>query len=85
MKNLFTYFLIFGFLLFSNNSFSQDEVQEDTDVQETNMQDDSSTIIVDSASEIMNTVQFVEEEEIEEVVEESQSFHYAIKEQFIHA
>ena len=83
MKNLFTYFLIFGFLLFSNNSFSQDEVQEDTDVQETNMQDDSSTIIVDSASEIMNTVQFVEEEEIEEVVEESQSFHYAIKEQFI--
>ena len=65
MKNLFNYFLILGFLLFSNTSFSQDDVLEDPDTQETSMQDDSSTIIVDSATEIMNTVQFVEEEEIE--------------------
>ena len=32
----------------------------------------SSAIIIDSATEIMNTGQFVEEEEIEEIVEESQ-------------
>ena len=83
MKNLFNYFLILGFLLLSNISFSQDDVLEDPDTQETSMQDDSSPIIVDSATEIMHTVQFVEEDEIEEVVEESQSFHYAIKEQFI--
>ena len=67
-------------MTFSNVAYSQEEEQvADTEMQE----DTSSSVIVDSATEIMNTVQFVEEEEIEEVVEESQSFHYAIKEQFI--
>ncbi len=80
MKKLFTLILTFSFLTFSNVTYSQDEDQ--VEIEE--MQDDtSSAFIVDSATEIMNTVQFVEEVEIEEVVEESQSFHYAIKEQFI--
>ena len=80
MKKLFTLILTFSLLTFSNVTYSQEEEQvADTEMQE----DTSSSVIVDSATEIMNTVQFVEEEEIEEVVEESQSFHYAIKEQFI--
>ena len=80
MKKLFTLILTFSLLTFSNVTYSQIEDQ----VADTEMQDDtSSAVIVDSTTEIMNTVQFVEEEEIEEVVEESQSFHYAIKEQFI--
>jgi len=80
MKKLFTLILTFSFLTFSNVTYSQDEDQ--VEIEE--MQDDtSSAVIVDSATEIMNTVQFVEEVEIEEVVEESQSFHYAIKEKFI--
>ena len=80
MKKLFTLILTFSLLTFSNVIYSQDEDQ--VEIEE--MQDDtSSAVIIDSANEIMNTVQFVEEEEIEEVVEEAQSFHYAIKEQFI--
>ena len=80
MKKLFTLILTFSLLTFSNVIYSQDEDQ--VEIEE--MQDDtSSAVIIDSANEIMNTVQFVEEVEIEEIVEESQSFHYAIKEQFI--
>ena len=79
MKKLITFILIFGLFSYSNIAFSQDDEQEATEVQD----DTSSAVVMDSATEIMNTVQFVEEEAIEEVVEESQSFHYAIKEQFI--
>ena len=50
-------------------------VQNDT-------QEDTSSATVDTLVE-ETTIQVIEEEEIEEVVEESQSFHYAIKEQFI--
>jgi biopolymer transport protein ExbB len=45
-------------------------------------QEDTSSATVDTLVE-ETTIQVIEEEEIEEVVEESQSFHYAIKEQFI--
>ena len=79
MKKLITFILIFGMFSYSNIAFSQEDEQEATEVQD----DTSSAVVMDSATEIMNTVQFVEEEDIEEVVEESQSFHYAIKEQFI--
>ena len=79
MKKLITFILIFGLFSYSNIAFSQEDEQEATEVQD----DTSSAVVIDSATEIMNTVQFVEEEDIEEVVEESQSFHYAIKEQFI--
>ena len=79
MKKLITFILIFGLFSYSNIAFSQEDEQEATEVQD----DTSSAVVMDSATEIMNTVQFVEEEAIEEVVEESQSFHYAIKEQFI--
>ena len=67
MKKLFTLILTFGFLTFSNVAYSQEE-----QVAETELQDDtSSAVIVDSTTEIMNTVQFVEEEEIEESSEET--------------
>tara|TARA_Y100000768_G_scaffold365357_1_gene326584 strand:+ start:2325 stop:3131 length:807 start_codon:yes stop_codon:yes gene_type:complete len=67
-------------LSFSNLTFAQDNVTEEADqVQE----DTSSTAMMDSASEETSTIQIIEEEDIEEVVEESQSFHYAIKDQFI--
>ena len=79
MKKLITFILIFGLFSYSNIAFSQEDEQEATEVQD----DTSSAVVMDSATEIMNTVQFVEEEAIEEAVEESQSFHYAIKEQFI--
>ena len=79
MKKLITFILIFGLFSYSNIAFSQEDEQEATEVQD----DTSSAVVMDSATEIMNTVQFVEEEAIEEVVEEPQSFHYAIKEQFI--
>ena len=79
MKKLITFILIFGLFSFSNIVFSQEDEREATEIQD----DTSSAVVIDSATEIMNTVQFVEEEDIEEVVEESQSFHYAIKEQFI--
>ena len=79
MKKLITFILIFGLFSFSNIVFSQEDEREATEIQD----DTSSAVVIDSATEIMNTVQFVEEEAIEEVVEESQSFHYAIKEQFI--
>ena len=79
MKKLITFILIFGLFSYSNIAFSQEDEQEATEVQD----DTSSAVVMDSATEIMNTVQFVEEEAIEEVVEESQSFHYAIKEKFI--
>ena len=79
MKKLITFILIFGLFSFSNIVFSQEDEREATEIQD----DTSSAVVIDSATEIMNTVQFVEEADIEEVVEESQSFHYAIKEQFI--
>ena len=79
MKKLITFILIFGLFSFSNIVFSQEDEREATEIQD----DTSSSVVIDSSTEIMNTVQFVEEEDIEEVVEESQSFHYAIKEQFI--
>ena len=68
MKNLIAYLLIFGLISFSNLAFGQDEEQDTTE----SLEDTSSAIIIDSATEIMNTGQFVEEEEIEEIVEESQ-------------
>ena len=71
MKKLITFILIFGLFSYSNIAFSQEDEQEATEVQD----DTSSAVVMDSATEIMNTVQFVEEEAIEEVVEESQSFH----------
>ena len=58
-------------------SINKNNLTEDAE-----MQDDTSSAVVDSVVE-ETTIQVVEEEEIQEVVEESQSFHYAIKEQFI--
>ena len=78
MKKFLTLILTFSLLTFSNVTFSQDEEQ----VIETESQEDSSLATVDTLVEEA-TIQIIEEEEIQEVVEESQSFHYAIKEQFI--
>ena len=65
MKKLITFILIFGLFSFSNIVFSQEDEREATEIQD----DTSSAVVIDSATEIMNTVQFVEEEDIEEVVE----------------
>ena len=75
MKKLFTYLLVFAFLSYPLSSFSQDIEQEDTTTLE----------IVDSTAIVAEEVTQEEIETIEDiqVVEESQSFHYAIKEQFI--
>ena len=75
MKKLFTYLLVLTFLSYPLSSFSQDVVQEDTITLET----------VDSTAIVAEEVTQEEIETIEDiqVVEESQSFHYAIKEQFI--
>tara|TARA_B100000614_G_scaffold90071_1_gene81530 strand:+ start:4785 stop:5588 length:804 start_codon:yes stop_codon:yes gene_type:complete len=60
-------------------AFAQDQNVEDVSQSEEDTTLNEST---DSASE-ESSIQIIEEEEIEEVIEESQSFHYAIKEQFI--
>ena len=75
MKKLFTYLLVLTFLSYPLLSFSQDIEQEDTITLET----------VDSTAIVAEEVTQEEIETIEDiqVVEESQSFHYAIKEQFI--
>ena len=76
MKKFITLLFTLSLLTF-NVSFSQEDVTDATETQE-----DTSTLVVDSAVE-ETTIQVIEEEEIAEVVEESQSFHYAIKEKFI--
>ena len=75
MKKLFTYLLVLTFLSYPLSSLSQDIEQEDTITLET----------VDSTAIVAEEVTQEEIETIEDiqVVEESQSFHYAIKEQFI--
>ena len=73
MKKLFTYLLVLAFLSNPISSFSQDTDQEDTTAVETV---DSTTVVEVEES----PVELIEEIE---VVEESQSFHYAIKDQFI--
>ena len=75
MKKLFTYLLVLTFLSYPLLSLSQDIEQEDTITLET----------VDSTAIVAEEVTQEEIETIEDiqVVEESQSFHYAIKEQFI--
>ena len=75
MKELFTYLLVLTFLSYPLSSSSQDIEQEDTITLET----------VDSTAIVAEEVTQEEIEIIEDiqVVEESQSFHYAIKEQFI--
>ena len=75
MKKLFTYLLVFAFLSLPLSSFSQDIEQEDT----TTLEIVDSTAIV---AEEVTQEEIVIIEDIQ-VVEESQSFHYAIKEQFI--
>ena len=78
MKKILTLFLTFCLLTYTNDSFSQEDVQS----VQNDTQEDTSSATVDTLVE-ETTIQVIEEEEIEEVVEESQSFHYAIKEQFI--
>ena len=80
MRNLLTILMTLIMLSFSNFSFAQDDTTEEVDQLQ---EDTSSTTMMDSASEETSNIQIIEEEEIEEVVEESQSFHYAIKDQFI--
>ena len=78
MKKFLTLFLTFCLLTYTSDSFSQEDVQS----VQNDTQEDTSSVTVDTIVE-ETTIQVIEEEEIEEVVEESQSFHYAIKEQFI--
>ena len=73
MKKLFTYLLLLTFLSNPILSFSQDTEQEDTIAVDAV----DSTAVVEIEETLIAVV-----EEIE-VVEESQSFHYAIKDQFI--
>tara|TARA_B100001057_G_scaffold288955_1_gene289049 strand:- start:652 stop:1188 length:537 start_codon:yes stop_codon:yes gene_type:complete len=80
MRNLLTVLMTFIMLSFSNQTFAQDDVSEEIDQLQ---EDTSSTAMMDSSSEETSNIQIIEEEEIEEVIEESQSFHYAIKDQFI--
>ncbi len=80
MKKLHTMLMTICLLSFTKLSFAQDQSIEDAD----QMEDTTySSEMTDSASEETSAIQIIEEEEIEEVVEESQSFHYAIKEKFI--
>ena len=79
MRNLLTMLMTFCMLSLNSLAFAQDQNVEDVSQSEEDTTLNEST---DSASE-ESTIQIIEEEEIEEVVEESQSFHYAIKEQFI--
>ena len=80
MKKFITFLFTISLLTY-NVSFSQEDLA-DADAAVSEMQEDTSSSAVDSVVE-ETTIQVVEEEEIQEVVEESQSFHYAIKEQFI--
>ena len=80
MKKFITFLFTISLLTY-NVSFSQED-PADADAVVSEMQEDTSSSAVDSVVE-ETTIQVVEEEEIQEVVEESQSFHYAIKEQFI--
>ena len=79
MRNLLTMLMTFCMLSLNSLAFAQDQNVEDVSQPEEDTTLNEST---DSASE-ETSIQIIEEEEIEEVVEESQSFHYAIKEQFI--
>ena len=79
MRNLLTMLMTFCMLSLNSLAFAQDQNVEDVSQSEEDTTLNEST---DSASE-ESSIQIIEEEEIEEVVEESQSFHYAIKEQFI--
>ena len=79
MRNLLTMLMTFCMLSLNSLAFAQDQNVEDVNQSEEDTTLNEST---DSASE-GSTIQIIEEEEIEEVVEESQSFHYAIKEKFI--
>ena len=79
MRNLLTMLMTFCMLSLNSLAFAQDQNVEDVSQSE---EDTTLNELTDSASE-ESTIQIIEEEEIEEVVEESQSFHYAIKEQFI--
>ena len=76
MKKFITFLFTISLLTF-NISFSQEDLA-DADAAVSEMQEDTSSSAVDSVVE-ETTIQVVEEEEIQEVVEESQSFHYAIK------
>jgi len=80
MRNLLTMLMTFCMLSLNSLAFAQDQNVEDVSQSEEDTTLNEST---DSASEESSSIQIIEEEEIEEVVEESQSFHYAIKEQFI--
>ena len=80
MRNLLTMLMTFCMLSINSLAFAQDQNEEDVSQSEEDTTLNEST---DSASEESSSIQIIEEEEIEEVVEESQSFHYAIKEQFI--
>ena len=79
MRNLLTMLMTFCMLSLNSLAFAQDQNVEDVSQSE---EDTTLNELTDSASE-ESSIQIIEEEEIEEVVEESQSFHYAIKEQFI--
>ena len=80
MRNLLTMLMTFCMLSLNSLAFAQDQNVEDVSQSEEDTTLNEST---DSASEESSSIQIIEEEEIEEIVEESQSFHYAIKEQFI--
>ena len=69
MKKFLTLFLTFCLLTYTNDSFSQEDVQS----VQNDTQEDTSSATVDTLVE-ETTIQVIEEEEIEEVVEESQSF-----------
>ena len=80
MRNLLTMLMTFCMLSLNSLAFAQDQNVEDVSQSEEDTTLNEST---DSASQESSSIQIIEEEEIEEIVEESQSFHYAIKEQFI--
>ena len=80
MRNLLTMLMTFCMLSLNSLAFAQDQNVEDVSQSEEDTTINEST---DSASEESSSIQIIEEEEIEEIAEESQSFHYAIKEQFI--
>ena len=80
MRNLLTMLMTFCMLSLNSLAFAQDQNVEDVSQSEEDTTLNEST---DSASEESSSIQIIEEEEIEEIAEESQSFHYAIKEKFI--
>ena len=75
MKKFITFLFTISLLTY-NVSFSQEDLA-DADAAVSEMQEDTSSSAVDSSVVEETTIQVVEEEEIQEVVEESQSFHYA--------